>query len=83
MFMIISNQPGQPIIEEMRAAIEGDRAWFARHPDRDVRIRRRIAGEFYPFDDLYKDVEFAIITRQPDGSRWRRPLLPGGGEHHV
>ena len=74
MIYLYSNEPGQPIIEEMRAAIEGDRGWFRLHPDRDIRVRPRIKGEFWPVDDLYDAVELTIITRRPDGSRHRRPL---------
>jgi hypothetical protein len=77
---IISNRPPEPIIEDMRPAIEDDREWFRRHPDRDTRVRPRIPHEFWPVDDLYEDVKLTIVTRQPDGSRHRRPLLPMGGE---
>ena len=73
--IIIASYRSRPINEDMRAAIEDDRAWFALRPDRNFRIRGRISGEFWPCDDLYKDVEFTIVTRGPNGSRLRRPLL--------
>jgi hypothetical protein len=56
-------------------AIADDRRWFAEHPDNNVRIRRPLPGEFYPYDGLENEVELVRIERQPDGSRHRRPLL--------
>jgi hypothetical protein len=80
MIFIFSSRPPEPIDENMRPAIEDDREWFRLHPDRSTRVRPRIPGEFGPLDDLYVHVEFTIITRQPDGSRHRRPLFPMSGE---
>ncbi len=58
-------------------ACEDDRRWFASHPRRMARLRRRVAGEFHPFEVQAGVGRLVLVVQVSPGVRLRSvaPLL--------
>src|SRR5260370_24658267 len=67
--------PPGPWAENVEEASEHGRAYFERHPDRQVYVRKRMPGEWGPFeeDDRVKGTTHVEVTWHP-GFRTRQPL---------
>lgn len=61
----------------LRRACEDDRRWFASHPRRTARLRRRIAGEFHPCEEQAGGGRLVLVVQVAPGVRLRSvaPLL--------
>lgn len=52
-------------------ACEGDRRWFAAHPARGMRLRRRVADEFRPFEGQVDGGPLVLVVQLHPGLRVR------------
>lgn len=55
-------------------ACDGDRRWFAAHPERHRRLRRRIVGEFQPFEEQAGPGPLVVVAQVRPGLRLRAPV---------
>lgn len=58
-------------------ACQSDRRWFAAHPASNARLRRRVAGEFQPFEHEAGAGRLVLVVQVRPGLRLRSvaPLL--------
>lgn len=66
----------RPYLEAIERASELDRLWFEDHPDRVVRQRSPIPGEFGPFVD-YSTIAFVRVDKIRDDTRLRSIITRG------
>ena len=68
---------GEGVVKEIAIVIdhggESDARWFIDHPDREVRIRPQVAGEFGPLADE-RGTELVDVRQLGSGVRVRSPL---------
>lgn len=73
-------------MKRQRDFMADDRAWFRRHPNRTIRRRPMIEGEFPPEYVAPPGYRIEVLVEQValfsngDALRWRWPLLVPAGE---
>ena len=63
--------PPPPFDQILRDVTEDDRQWFVDHPDQHTRVRKKVDGEFWPFNP---PEQYVSITKVAFGTRLRQPV---------